>query len=92
MDDSRCIVQFKRPAHYDSVITYAETAKKNFADIRKFRPQNMELIKQTLNEYLKQCLFENCFPNKGYMKALGFSENSQADSKKIKPVENLTSN
>jgi aryl-phospho-beta-D-glucosidase BglC (GH1 family) len=41
MDDSRCIVQFKRPAHYDSVITYAETAKKNFADIRKFRPQNM---------------------------------------------------
>ena len=92
MDDSRCIVQFKRPAHYDSVITYAETAKKNFADIRKFRPQNMELIKQALNEYLKQCLFENCFPNKGYMKALGFSENSQADSKKTKPVENLTSN
>jgi hypothetical protein len=92
MDDSRCIVQFKRPAHYDSVITYAETAKKNFADIRKFRPQNMELIKQTLNEYLKQCLFENCFPNKGYMKALGFSENSQADSKETKPVENLTSN
>ena len=92
MDDSRCIVQFKRPAHYDSVITYAETAKKNFADIRKFRPQNMELIKQALNEYLKQCLFENCFPNKGYMKALGFSENSQADSKETKPVENLTSN
>ncbi len=92
MDDSRCIVQFKRPAHYDSVITYAETAKKNFADIRKFRPQNMELIKQTLNEYLKQCLFENCFPNKGYMKALGFSENFQADSKETKPVENLTSN
>jgi hypothetical protein len=92
MDDSRCIVQFKRPAHYDSVITYAETAKKNFADIRKFRPQNMELIKQALNEYLKQCLFENCFPNKGYMKALGFSENFQADSKETKPVENLTSN
>jgi endoglucanase len=92
MDDSRCIVQFKRPAHYDSVITYTETAKKNFADIRKYRPQNMELIKQALNDYLKQCLFENCFPNKGYMKALGFSENSQADSKKTKPVENLTSN
>jgi endoglucanase len=92
MDDSRCIVQFKRPAHYDSVITYAETAKRNFADIRKYRPQNMEAIKQALNDYLKQCLFENCFPNKGYMKALGFSENAQANSKKTQPVENLTSN
>lgn len=92
MDDTRGIVQFKRPASYDSVITYAETAKKNFADIRKYRPQNIQLVKQALNEYLEQCLFENCFPNKGYIKALGFSDNSQAGDKKIKPGENLTSN
>lgn len=92
MDDTRGIVQFKRPASYDSVITYAETAKKNFADIRKYRPQNIQLVKQALNEYLEQCFFENCFPNKGYIKALGFSDNSQAGDKKIKPGENLTSN
>ncbi|HEV8283048.1 MAG TPA: cellulase family glycosylhydrolase [Chitinophagaceae bacterium] len=73
MNDSRCIVQFIRPASYDSVIHYAETAKKSFADIRKYRPQNIGPIKQALNEYLKQCLFENCLPNNGYMQALGFS-------------------
>jgi hypothetical protein len=28
MDDARCIVQFKRPASYDSIIKYAETAKR----------------------------------------------------------------
>ncbi len=82
MDDTRGIVQFKRPASYDSVITYAETAKKNFAEIRKYRPQNIQRVKQALNEYLEQCRFENCFPNKGYIKALGFSDNSQAVIKK----------
>ena len=87
MDDSRCIVQFPRPAFYDSIIHYAETPKKNFADIRKNRPQNIAAIKRTLNEYLKQCLFENCSSNKGYIKALGFSAEDQTNTnKKSEPV------
>jgi len=74
MDNSRCVVQFPQPAMYDSIIQYAETPKKNFADIRKYRPKNMAMIRQALDDYLKQCLFENCTPNKGYIKALGFSD------------------
>ena len=86
MDDTRSIVQFKRPALYDSIIHYAETAKKNFADIRKYRPQNIAFIKQALNEYLKDCLFENCSPNSGYIKALGFAADAKAiNNKKSRP-------
>jgi endoglucanase len=81
MNDARCIVQFNKPASYDSIIQYAETAKKNFADIRKNRPQNMHLIRQALDEYLKQCLIENCFPNAGYIKALGFLTDKQITDK-----------
>jgi len=92
MDDARCIVQFKRPSSYDSVIRYAETAKKNFADIRKNRPQNIDLVKQALKEYLRQCLFENCFPNNGYIKALGFSEDKHAGDKKLQAGNGTTSN
>jgi hypothetical protein len=77
MDDNRCFVQFKRPASYDSVIHYAESDRKSFADIRKYRPKNIEIIKEALNDYLKLCLFENCTPNKGYIKALAFSEDKQ---------------
>ncbi|HEY6953655.1 MAG TPA: cellulase family glycosylhydrolase [Flavisolibacter sp.] len=80
MDDSRCIVQFKRPAGYDTIVHYAESSRKSFADIRKNRPQNMELVREALSEYLKQCLFGNCFPNKGYVKALGFSDDRQASN------------
>ena len=81
MDDERCFVQFKRPASYDSVIHYAEANRKSFADIRKYRPQNITAIKEALNEYLKQCRFENCFSNSGYVKALGFSESNSSEKK-----------
>lgn len=93
MDDTRGIVTFTRPASYDSVIKYAETPRKNFADIRKHRPQNMAIIRQALNEYLKNCLFENCIPNKGYIKALGFSDDNQANTnKQSQPGNGITSN
>jgi endoglucanase len=91
MDDTRGIVKFERPVSYDSVINYAETAKKNFADIRKYRPQNSTMIKQALNEFLKNCLFENCTPNNGYIKALGFSVDNQANrNKKVQPGNGVT--
>jgi len=91
MDDARCIVQFKRPASYDSIIKYAETAKKNFADIRKSRPQNINQVKEALSGYLEQCLFENCIPNNGYIKALGFSEIKHASDKNLQATNEGTS-
>jgi endoglucanase len=90
MDDTRGFVKFERPVNYDSVIHYAETAKKNFADIRKYRPQNSAIIKQALNEYLDNCLFKNCASNNGYIKALGFKDNSQAKQNKKSQAGNST--
>jgi len=81
MDDARCVVQFSRPAFYDSIIHYAETPKKNFADIRKNRPTNIQQIKKALEDYLTQCLFHNCMPNSGYIRALGFFEEANRNTK-----------
>jgi endoglucanase len=82
MDDTRGFVTFERPANYDLIIQYAETPKKNFADIRQYRPQNIASIKQALNDYLKYCLFENCVPNGGYIKALGLIDRNLANQNK----------
>lgn len=90
MDDDRGFVKFERPINYDSVIVYAETGKKNFADIRKYRPQNIAMAKQALNDYLKNCLFQNCTPNKGYVKALGFADRSEANKNKSSQFINST--
>jgi hypothetical protein len=54
------------------VIQYAETPKKNFEDIRKARPKDVDQIRKALNGFLENCKFENCKPNSGYIQALGF--------------------
>jgi hypothetical protein len=74
LESSRGIVQIKKPAYYDEIIRYAETPKRNFEDVRKNRPENMDHIRQALKEYLVNCRFENCIPNKGYIRALGFAD------------------
>lgn len=90
MDDARCVVQFSTPAFYDSIIHYAETPKKNFAEIRKNRPAAIQQIRKSLDDYLTECLFQNCVPNSGYIRALGFSEQA---GRNIKPQSNsVTSN
>lgn len=82
MENTRGIVQFARPSGFDSVIHYAESPRKNFADIRKQRPQNLAAVKQALDGFLQNCLFENCTPNNGYIRALNFSTKVQAKLEK----------
>lgn len=73
LDNTRGVVTFQIPKGYDSVIAYANTPKKNFEEIRKNRPADMDNIKQALDGFLENCRFKNCYPNQGYLKALGFS-------------------
>jgi aryl-phospho-beta-D-glucosidase BglC (GH1 family) len=72
INNARGIVTFNKPAYYDSVITYANTPKKNFEDIRKHRPANVEEVQKALDGFLENCQFKNCTQNTGYIKALGF--------------------
>lgn len=72
LENTKGIVTFSIPAGYDSVITYANTHKNTFEDIRKHRPGYVEHIKKAIEGYLENCRFKNCTQNKGYIKALGF--------------------
>ena len=74
MDAKSSIVQFKQPAGYDSLIVYTQKPRTTFAEIRKAAPANRALIEQALNDLLKNCLFENCTPNSGYVSGLGLKE------------------
>jgi hypothetical protein len=72
IDNARCFVQFSVPEYYDQVIQFAETPKKNFEEIRKARPKDIDQIRKALDGFLKNCKIENCKPNNGYIEALGF--------------------
>ncbi len=73
IDNTRGIVQFPKPATYDTLINYTEINKNNFEDIRKARPKDMQAITKALDGFLQNCKFENCIPNEGYIRALGLS-------------------
>ena len=72
MDNPRGIASFPVPDGYDQVKNFADTTRITFADLRNVRPENMTLVKSALDQFLENCLFENCYGNRGYIEALGF--------------------
>ena len=70
MDNEHCIITFKNPSKYDTIIAYANSSRRSFEEIRKARPNNDD-VRQALEEFLANCRFENCTENKEYVKALG---------------------
>ena len=71
MDAKSCIVQFKQPTNYELLINFSQKPRSTFKQIREAGPVNREQIKQALEDFLKNCLFENCTPNQGYVTGLG---------------------
>lgn len=74
MDNTHGITEFKQPELYDQVIHYAQQNRMSFEEIRKAAPANRAQIRQALENLLQHCRFENCSPNKGYIRALGLGE------------------
>lgn len=72
MDNTAGIITFARPANYNLIITYADSTKQNFETIRNLRPKDIAIVKKALQDFLINCRFDNCTPNNGYIKALGF--------------------
>jgi len=72
MDATSCMVTFERPASYHVVIAYADTQRASFDQIRALRP-DVEEVRRALEGYLRNCRFENCRVNEGYLRALGLT-------------------
>ncbi len=74
MNNTRGIITFSTPAHYEQIIAFADSARTRFEDIRNARPKQAEEVKQALEGFLANCLFQNCTPNKEYIAALGLGQ------------------
>jgi endoglucanase len=73
MDNTRGPVNFSKPEYYDLVIDYAESDRSTYKSQRENKP-DISKVKSALAQFLEQCKFENCFPNDGYLQALGFKD------------------
>lgn len=70
MNSARGPVTFDQPEGYDAIIAFADAPRASFEELRKIRP-DMQRVRAALAAFLKNCKFENCRPNTGYLKALG---------------------
>lgn len=72
MENTRGPVNFNKPEYYDLISEYAESDRSTYKEIRNNRP-DIKKVKIALKNFIEQSKFENCFPNLGYLKALGFN-------------------
>lgn len=71
VDNKRGPVQFSKPANYNLVINYAESDRSTYKSQRENKP-NILKVRAALEEFIVNSKFENCLPNREYLKALGF--------------------
>ena len=77
MENKRGIVDFATPANYQLIRDYADTTRTSYEQKRKMRPKDIRKVKSALNQLLENCIFQNCRPNDGYIRALGLGKKSQ---------------
>ncbi|HVD97389.1 MAG TPA: glycoside hydrolase family 5 protein [Cytophagaceae bacterium] len=70
MKNTKGVMNFKEPESYPLIVSYAVCDRSRYSNIRSHRP-DIAKVKIALNEFVENSKFKNCFPNEGYVKALG---------------------
>ena len=69
--DNSCMMGIQRPDGWDSIVVkYSETSRNTYQEWREARP-NQAQFRQLLNEFAKNCRFENCKPQTDYIQSMG---------------------
>lgn len=71
MNNTIGIMNFEEPEDYHLITKYADSDRSTYAKMRENRPDVIK-VQKALNAYLKNSLYKNNYPNKGYVKALNF--------------------
>lgn len=67
--DSSCMNGITRPADWDSIVAFAEAPRDSYNAIREARPDTA-LARKALREFVENSRFENCTPQKSYIKSI----------------------
>jgi hypothetical protein len=70
MGNSSSMVNVHKPENWDLITGFTESPRNTFDEIRKARP-DAALVRKGLLDFLENCKYENCTPNKGYIEAIG---------------------
>lgn len=76
MDNTKGVMNFHLPEYYPLITAYAEGDRSSYAKVRENMPDRIK-VQKALNQFLENCLYKNCFQNKGYIEGLGFKEDNR---------------
>ena len=72
--DNSCMMGIQRPENWDSIVVkYSEISRNTYKEWREARP-NQAQFRQLLNEFAKNCRFENCKPQTDYIQSMGMKK------------------
>lgn len=69
MDNTAGIMNFKQPADWPLITSFADDDRSTYKAVRENMPDRNK-VQQAMIDFLENCLYKNCFPNEGYVKAL----------------------
>lgn len=75
MNNTKGIMNFEQPQDYELIINYGKSEPYSYKKIRDNRPDS-DSVNVVLKTYLENCLYKNCFQNKGYINGLGLQVDS----------------
>ena len=67
--DSSCMLAFKTPASWDSIVKFSETSRGSFKEIRDARPSQAESWK-AMTDFLEAIRFARCQPQEDYITSM----------------------
>ena len=64
-----CMLGFERPEGWDKVVNFAEGPRSSYSEIRDNRPDRETALK-AMQQFIENCRFENCTPQKSYIRSI----------------------
>ena len=74
MNNTKGIMTFDEPEDYQLISDYSVSDRSSYNKIRANKPDQAK-VQKALNIFLKNALYKNNYPNKGYINALNFKLN-----------------
>ncbi len=68
--DESCMVAIKRPANWDAIVSFAESPRESYSQIRDARPPQEE-SRRTLMDFIEAVKFANCQEQTDYINSMG---------------------
>ena len=68
--DDSCMMGITMPENWDKIIAFSETTRSTYKEIQAARP-DQEIVRKAMMDFIKNCRFENCTPQKEYIESIG---------------------